>query len=109
MLSSFFWYLLVTGLAGFGFYNAFRAFCGDTENVMMKFKISWGVLFILFIFQFFADSICWNSIVRWIRLFQNGHAFAGIFSLLEWLLMFATIAAMVILVLGVRASSYWSK
>jgi hypothetical protein len=55
------------------------------------------------------NSINWNSIVRLVRLFSDGYAFAGIFCLLEWLLMGANILFMVMLALKVRSSQYWGK
>jgi hypothetical protein len=100
ILCSIFWYALIVGLTGYGFYYAFRAYCGDkTSNAMLKFKASWGLIFILLIFQFIADRINWNGIVRWVRLFKDGNGFAGVMSLIEWILMGINIGALVYLVL----------
>jgi hypothetical protein len=107
--SSIFWYAVVIGLAGFGFYNVFRAFCGDNGNAMLIWKITWGTLAVLFLFQFLIDKICWNSVVRFVRLFKAGHGFAGFLSMIEWLLMGANIGALVFLVLEVRKTGRWNK
>ena len=50
IIASIFWYALVIGLTGYGFYNVFRAFCGDRSNAILKFKLFWGILVILFMF-----------------------------------------------------------
>jgi hypothetical protein len=51
ILSSIFWYALIIGLTGYGFYNVFRAFCGDkTTSAMMKFKVAWGLVALLLLF-----------------------------------------------------------
>jgi hypothetical protein len=109
IFSSIFWYALVIGLSGFGFYQVFRAFAGDNGNAMLKFKVTWGTLAVLFFFQWLIDKICWNSIVRWYRIFKDGHGFAGLMSMIEWLLFTANIGALVYLVLEVRKTSHWKK
>lgn len=109
IFSSIFWYALIIGLAGFGFYNVFRAFCGDNGNAMLKFKVTWGTMLILFFFQFLIDKLSWNSIVRWIRIFKAGYGFAGIMSLVEWILFVANMAGVVYLILEVRKTSHWNK
>lgn len=109
IMSSIFWYALIVGLAGLGFYQVFRAFAGDNGNAMLKFKISWGVMALLFFFQWLIDKVCWNSIVRFINIFKDSHGFAGVMSLVEWLLLSANIGALVYLVLEVRKTSHWSK
>lgn len=109
LLSSIFWCAIIIGLSGYGFYHCFRAFCGDNSNPMLKYKITSAILLLLFIFQFIVDKICWNSIIRWIRLFRDGHGFAGVISLIEWLIFSCNFTALIYLILQVMKTGYWKK
>ena len=100
---------MVLIVCGYGFYHVFRAFCGDNQGAIQKFKVSWCILVVMFSLQSVADLINWNSFTRWNRLFKNGHVLAAVMCLIEWVLVLFTIVYFTHLILEVRKTRNWKR
>ena len=83
--SSILWYFVLIIANGFAFYYGYRSIC-ENEELKLRYYIITGVILVFYIVQLLANILCFNSLVRVIRLFQAGKGGAGFFSLLEFLI-----------------------
>ena len=75
-------FIILISLATFTFYNAYRGIC-ETPALLLRYKIGLGVLFTIHFIMLIANTLNFNGIVRAVRIFKDGHGFAGFLCLLE--------------------------
>jgi hypothetical protein len=86
----------------------FETFVGKREGPIWIYKLCHFVIFFLMFLQLIFDSLCWNSLVRMINIFKDGHGFAGFMCLIEFFVVAALFGGGIWLVfLKVRKLKIW--